>query len=367
MRYRVRSSTLALVLTSAGCFGANPQADSGDEETQSSETSASESGASGGRGNTGADDGGPETTSNAGTADGGTDDGPGATGDDGPLCPGTRECVPQAPEGWSGPGAMTEALSHEPRPECPANFPEPLVEANSGLPTAPAACECDCMPSENAECATEAQLTAYSSADCAGSATVINVQANACLGAGNIAGGSSYRLPEIDVVSGTCAPIDIVDTPAAVFDSAVTICGGAQLDPNGCGNTELCAPKPSNGAQVCIWREGEDECPESYPNGTMLYRDLEDTRGCEPCSCGTAQGSCEDAHVRISQRLTSNLCAALLMEVPADGSCTGTLAAEPDGALLGLGTPTASCPPSEGVATGEVAGVDPITVCCAAD
>ncbi|WP_129346806.1 hypothetical protein [Sorangium cellulosum] len=34
------------------------------------------------------------------------------------------------------------------------------------------------------------------------------------------------------------------------------------------------------------------ECPQDYPERVVLYRDVEDTRGCEPCTCEPQGATC---------------------------------------------------------------------------
>jgi hypothetical protein len=117
-------------------------------------------------------------------------------------------------------------------------------------------------------------------------------------------------------------------------------------------------------ATSCIYRDGDEPCPEGYEDRFVAYAAYDDTRGCGSCSCSAATGGACSGEVRIFQ---NNGCTAQHVSTPANGtSClpvsqqTGSLSLQLDSS-----SPTGgSCPPQGGEPTGSVAATSLTTVCC---
>lgn len=313
-------------------------------------------------------DSGSGTEADGSTDEGGADESSSGTDTGAPACPDTHACVPLVPEDWMGPVALSEAFVDEGQPQCDAAFPEAMVEANDDVVAPPAYCDCDCAPSQDAACETQVQVTSYQSDSACGlSSSSFLAAAGVCASVPAAPAGTQYRVAPLEVVSGSCEPVDTMQLEEAAFERAFVACGGAELLDQGCAENTVCAPRPADASPLCVWQEGEHECPETYPEQRISYRDIQDGRGCETCTCGDAEGLCDEAVVRLYSTRNSTSpagCLGLTAILSGDGSCGTSGSAA--GALLVIGQPTAFCTPSPGTPTGEAVGIDPITVCCRA-
>jgi hypothetical protein len=166
----------------------------------------------------------------------------------------------------------------------------------------------------------------------------------------------------------TCdKPVSDANVPPAVFKDKARICGGG-IEAGTCSGTGLCAARPAGGFEkVCIYRTGEEPCPADYPDQTILYNDLSDTRACSPCSCTPNGAHC-----------TGSITAFQTMD------CTGPSAAAKVNDSTTVDDPlcvpfnwvsvkynsssvtaSGSCDASGGALEGEVTTAGATTVCCA--
>jgi hypothetical protein len=139
------------------------------------------------------------------------------------------------------------------------------------------------------------------------------------------------------------------------------------VEPESCDAQTICVPRTrtpfSDG--VCIWAEGEVECPAGtdFVQRDVRYSGTVDTRACSDCSCGMASGeACADATLILSRT------AAASVNVPADGTCDLVgLDGSPGWTAITYdpGEPSGgSCRPGGGQSEGEVAPETQITFCC---
>ncbi len=280
-------------------------------------------------------------------------------------CPAqTHTCVPTAPNGWSGPGAIAQDPNTGDAPPCPTAFDTaPPVVGYSDLSAAAAECSCDCEPLDPS-CGS-ATITTDASAACL---TPQNhgVAVNGNCSNFSAAANSYYSFAPPPVTDGSCLAKPSSMTPPATFAARDSLCVASPLDvADACATDDVCVPiadAPFD-SPACIWTEGDVDCPagSDYATRTLLHLDLDDTRGCTACTCGEiggtcsgtlelrAQGSCAGAVVgqidvgADCELVAGAVVSAQLVEFVANGTCGAASGAQPAGSAI----PT-----------------EPITVCC---
>lgn len=289
------------------------------------------------------------------------------TGED-DVCPtDTHRCVVDVPEGWEGPAAVLAGEADARRPACDAAYPDVGTMGFEGLDAPEAACQCDCGEADGAECDTSTTLRFWgSSAECSeGASTQFDVFAGVCTNLPTLFPSDSFW--QIDVVTasgGSCDPVDGELLPEYGWDAQVVACGGAELLDQGCANGRTCAPRPaSDDAALCIWRLGEQECPEGWDEPRTLFTSVNDARGCAPCTCSDPVGVCDEA--RLTMTGNTNCAVPIANQFDVDGDCHEGSGVVVRSTVMSTGVPNAFCTPSEPMPVGEAIGADPITLCCA--
>ncbi len=323
-------------------------------------------------GSSGADSG--ESSGTAGSSDTGGSESDSSTTDDG-LCPSTHVCTREAPKGWSGPVAVhTRDLGErteptEPKaPECGLAYPNQVETGFEGLQAEAAACACECGPANGVACDNSTTLR-YWADDATCSDTfpqAVSIFASACNSVPNFPGNGHYTAEPLPAVGGACAPSTQTAVEAAIWSTLSSACsGGTIIDDAGCAQGRICAPVPeSEDAALCIWQEGEHECPDDFDTQRVLFGDIEDDRGCETCSCAAPLGLCDSAFVSLWNGPTCLVPSA--GAISANGECDPTGSGNSArAASLNAGSPSAFCAPSEPTPSGEAVGIDPVTICCA--
>jgi predicted small lipoprotein YifL len=306
------------------------------------------------------------TDSDASESDSGDGDTTSTTGDDPEFCP-TRShrCIADVPEGWEGPGTFVAADAAAQRPACNAPYPEASVFGLTDLDAPPATCACECGDPNGALCESSTTLRYWgSAAECSeGASTQVSVFAGVCINLPSPFPGDSYwQIDVLEASGGACARDEEEIVADAVWQTQVLTCWGGELR-GGCATGRVCAPRPeAEDAPLCVWRLGEHDCPEGYDAQTMLYTDFNDTRGCEPCTCGDPVGVCDEARVLLTENFNCNV--PFANNFDADGECHAGSGIAVRAALLNTGAPNAFCTPSDPAPVGEAIGADPITVCC---
>lgn len=273
-------------------------------------------------------------------------------------------CVAAAPAGFAGPFAWLERPADAPT-RCTEPFPEPLVEAFSELSAPAVGCDCNCGPLNNAECG-PAAIERHSGVSCGGAVqdTLHLVPGCNVIGGSGWASTTSFFFDAPAVVGGGCLPLPTVDRSPAAFLTRHLACAGTFVA-EGCAAGELCAPLPDDPYQprVCVWQEGNVACPEgsAYAERTLLYRDIDDQRGCEPCTCEVPPGPCIGTSAALS---TAFNCSVLTAGVVPDDCVGGIGGSALQSVLYGEGVPPEECDAAVVVPTGDAAGTEPVTFCC---
>lgn len=288
-------------------------------------------------------------------------------------CNGT--CMERAPSEWSVP-LLVWTGDADLAPECPVLAPVTRFQGIVDVDTSPASCGCDCEP---------AATTCTIPTDwVAGSAPCVNNQAGgvltpfsapagwdgSCTAANPVSGGvQSLGIPPVTLNAAPCTAKTTVTPPQPAGSAIALACEPATT--GWCGSTtdELCVVEHdvAAGWQACVMSEGDRECPEGYPTRLMAYDRVEDTRGCEPCTCGAPTGGSCMIHVEVA---SNNTCSPPVYQTFVDSSSAACLSALPD---IGLGSKSAmvldlqpaTCAPVGGAPSGGVLTIGPTTFCCA--
>lgn len=276
-------------------------------------------------------------------------------------CTADELCVARAAPGWSGPVAVAAAAA---APDCPAEFPASAFDAGSGVDAPSAQCSCQCGELSGS-CPATVGFSNYSSTDCSG--TPVEVVDD--LAPSTCQAYTSGRF-EIAAPSTSCEPLGTVvpNVPAPSFSERVRGCSGATLGGT-CDNSGICVPEPpAPFDELCVYRDGEHECPTGYVVGSLVYQNLDDTRACPAtCNCSPVGGVCELGVNIYNGPSGSSMCGDLAgsRTVSSDEpNCiaTGNRVAYFSAPTFNEGS--GQCSGADPSPTGSVTAVEPITVCC---
>lgn len=261
----------------------------------------------------------------------------------------SAECV-EAPEGWHGPDALMLVPVEQEPALCPAPFVELGLSFRTDLRASDAVCACDCAPSENeAVCARTATVRVYDSLDegCTADNVTYSVQvAGECGEIEMIRDRPVTVTPNPRPVPGaTCEAVPTTERSPVSWDQAASLCA-------------LPSPAPDD-ALVCVWTEGDVECPGTFDARHVLFDGVDDTRGCTECTCADGSVACD---ATVTLRVNEN-CLGDLNDVGAGGDCldAGFLTRGVD---MAWGDPVVTCEPTVVTPTGRASGANPVTACC---
>ena len=270
-------------------------------------------------------------------------------------CPSTHVCLAQAPEGWQGPVAVQRAafdreLPKAEPPACGEAYPTPAAAGFEDLIASPATCGCECADPNGVACENSTTLRYWGASTTCDSGTPqsVTIFASACnMLPSEFPGGGHYTATPLTTVGGACVPSSQASIEPASWTWLSQVCEGATiLEEAGCAAGLDCAPLPdSPDAALCVWQEGEHECPTAFEDSRTLYADVDDSRGCETCSCSAPNGLCDSAVISLWSGATCLVPAAGV--IGANGECDPSNSANTArAASLNGGSPNAFCAPS---------------------
>lgn len=207
-----------------------------------------------------------------------------------------RHCAPVAPPKWSGPVALAKATKAKELERCQAHGPEveALFDKVTGEPAECVGCRARLgLPDYGVP-----QLVEFEDDGCSRDYIVrrIDLNRSECVRVPrwNGAGRQPYWGFRFGPQSGrvTCKPSD----PKASVPQLKTsnYFRGCQIERKGrCESTgETCVLKSQE--LTCVYRKGSHDCPAPYnQERTMLYSEVEDTRGCSECGVESTKGRLE--------------------------------------------------------------------------
>ncbi|MEO5729007.1 MAG: hypothetical protein ABI134_17630 [Byssovorax sp.] len=266
-------------------------------------------------------------------------------------------CVAGPPTGWSGPVALYEGAFDEAAPACPELYPDLAYQGDTGPEAMPASCSACACGAAPVTCSVGLEL--FSNATCSG-----NGVASTAIAPGTCfkldASASSLELTAPVVTVKACTPSGGVATLPAAPRLTKGVACTAPSRSGGCSDEEICTPRPAAPFREarCIWRQGDQSCPASYPEHHRLETVMDD-RGCTPCACGApAPPSC----AAMTKLFSDTTCGTKIANLPNDNSCVTSM---PAAALVTLtDSGSAKCLPMGGAPTGAVAPTTQATICC---
>jgi hypothetical protein len=344
-----------------------------DDAGSTSVTSAGED-QGGDQGDDPSDDQGDDPSADATDADDSTSDDPDATdsdpsddssSDDAAMpCDGT--CVAAAPEGWNGPVTLASAAD-QPASCADAEYGQEVAAGYAGVVASDATCDCDCDVGEPAVCDDAVLLAAHSDSDCGDIPFGIPVE----LGCTDIANENGpYYSWEAGAVGGECEALPAVMVPQLGYTGHLAACGTEASAAGACEDDGECVPTPADDAALCWWSDGDVACPASLTGvrEVMYSAAPTDTRGCETCTCGAPETSCDAPGVFLVG--ANNSCILSATSPPYvfldAGECEAYNSNVQSVFWSTPGTAYTVCDsPSDPDPTGDVVPQGPITVCCA--
>ncbi|MBV1860895.1 MAG: hypothetical protein KUG77_20940 [Nannocystaceae bacterium] len=340
---------VAVLVLGSACSGDNGSAGSGTDGSSSGEPES-----------TGSVD--PTTPESSSTTDGvgssETTDTPTTTDSPG-QCTGT--CAPPVPKGWTGPVKVGDNAV-----DCNGGFADPAGAFFTDFDPGQDSCSCDCQPVD-AACADTVEVHVWGEGGCAGVPDfTVDVGTDACSpidgpfppvlnddGAASELSMDFVTIGPVLVDSGTCEGVATFNEGG--FADSVQLCA-ATAEPSMCGDGGLCI---ADNTDVCVWQEGEQDCPDGYPEVIVGYGGSDDQRECGACDCGTPEGLCDS-----SITLQTAACGDVVSATNADCEMTGN--ADIAAATYEPGPATITC---GGTGTAPISGtVEPtgaVTICCA--
>ncbi len=136
---------------------------------------------------------------------------------------------------------------------------------------------------------------------------------------------------------------------------------------------KVCVPEgnaaPPPDFATCVYTQGEEQCPEEYPERHVFYKDYTDTRACTTCSCDPPAGGACAASLSVYQ---GSACqgAPVFDGYPITAKGSPFCVDLAPGLALGSKAMTAptylpgACTPHGGELTGSIVEVGPSTFCC---
>lgn len=266
-------------------------------------------------------------------------------------CPAPTECVPAPPPGWSGPVAVQFAEDLEPDPTCP-----PLTsELHHGGRNPAAACDCNDCSGENVEC--DVQLRWGVNGFCDSVSDWSECQPFAAPDEGQF-----YFGIDAEPVEGTACSAP--EPSLAQFRTRAVVC---EPQAGTCDDGGTCVAGP-----VCIWQDGEHECPGAFGQPTVLHREVVgEGLACDTCNCGAGSTFCEGATISVYDSPACSGAPLAEPYEPAFGECTSyqdpeTFVLAEDVASIDIAMNPADCSSDvdTALASGSFVESMPFTLCC---
>jgi len=271
-------------------------------------------------------------------------------------------CSPMAPKDWQGPIVLHSGAAPA---DCSGSFPEEAFQGGSEPSGAAPSCSaCSCS---GGGCAEFVDFVTGTSAMCGGDTCTTSFNGScgeitpACLQGSS----SAYLETRLPKRSGCTASEQKPTLEPAAWKTSVRACGLAAVYNGGCPADQLCTQAQQDaaaGLPLCIWREGEHDCPSGkYSEHQLLHRELDDTRGCSECSCKTP--GCEYRWRVYNADDTG--CTTPSLELKSEGQCVAVNASAGKLRVAAAISGDGSCVAEGGQSRGDVRGAKPVTVCCA--
>mgnify|MGYP007032564842 FL=1 len=311
----------------------------------------------------------PDDMSTSGEGDNGVDSSTVSDTDDPPICPHT--CVAEAPEGWIGPVSVLDGAANVMLPDCGGAYPELVAEHSTQPVGADATCSCTCGSATGVSCTY--QIAGFPNSNCTGTpgpGWTPLLALNGCVNTPTST--NSWWSLQANPSGGSCTPTSNKQVPTPTFDRQIRVCGG-DWTAVGCESGEVCvqAPGVPLPPEICIYREGEHDCPTGpYVERSVHQTAYEDTRDCSPaCECASPQGECTGTTATLFRDVDTcvqEFCASPPCNVIKSQGCSQISLSQVRSVRRNLNASFSGSCAEEGFApTGAVLPTEPVTVCCA--
>lgn len=257
---------------------------------------------------------------------------------------------------------------------CPAGTDEGATLHADFLPPDPHTCACSCS-APSCTLPDGMHTNAAKCADADGSTALAFGPGNgwdgACSSQDPVPGGiqcggvpcvASVTVPAI-AVSPCEASGPVASKPDATWGRTARECT-LDLPSDGCEEGEVCPPAPPEGFDLCLYGEGDLDCPPGWQR-SVYYLGIQDDRDCTACGCEPPGAQCE-AYVIAYSDSACDVPAGSVIATVAEPACFDV----PSGIALGsaeasfLGQSPGSCASTGGAPTGAIAPDEPVTLCC---
>lgn len=233
----------------------------------------------------------------------------------GPVCPTCmRECAPLPAKEFIGPYLVW--YGEDPNDAvCPLHAPTIIFRGHAGLLEWPwdRCVACVCTPGR---CVLPEGISASATEDCevlehqpldAQDIWAESIGSDVCTSPEKVAPALSRHPTAIFVPPpriASCTPAEDKPSPPHIAISpwryTGVVCSGTPRDDECSDASTTCVAVEDEYSQCILYRgpRPDPECPQSYPEKLVLYRSMENTLDCAPCSCGPPEGG--ECAVRVS-------------------------------------------------------------------
>lgn len=289
------------------------------------------------------------------------------TGGAPPMCEIGYECVEEVfPPGWIGPALVRVSPKGDLVPPCMNGEEALLFPAKPSM--APHGCDkCSCS-NPTATCSAPHIQCFYGDSLCAGAAgvqkqlTSPSCAADATAPVAEDQAGSCKLIGGPVVVNqGLCVKSTSAVMGPQDYEEDVSAC----MVPTAgtCGENLRCVQSPSDGARLCIGKEGEDECPAGWPDKVPAFGKVSDQRACSACGCDTL--TCSGGQYTVGDAAMCDVAGAATVVVNSTDCTEVNLILDGASAsfkpVLGK-LETVTC--TGGEPEGSVVATDPLVFCC---
>jgi hypothetical protein len=275
------------------------------------------------------------------------------------------ECV-DVPSGWKPVSTASQDWS--------ASLPSPAGCASGDTPVryfvGPAglakctACSCGALTA--ATCGDTPISCAIGNTTCAGATPITVTSCQDFSAPSNKA--ISCVLGTTPLSGGSCAPSTPTLDPQNPWQSVTDTC---ELKGGGCGSGQACVPKlTAANDSACIAIDGKAGCPSAWPSARWAYTGGADTRSCDSCSCTPSNVQCASDSFNL---MTDSGCIDFGPFPTFSGTSCGkyTINSPLNPNQWSLKrvpasdkSPSGSCTPTGGYASGSMTGTGSTTLCC---
>ena len=279
-------------------------------------------------------------------------------------CPSTSTCLPPIPDTWTGPIAPLIGSGGDEALPCGGAYPTELGLLHGDLAADPHICTCTCGTPTSMSCPTTfLQLSHWGSVLCLGNGETHNV-GGTCTSSVSGSSGDHWSTPLPHGTANGCTPDTTTSFPDATWQTHMRMC--APPTPTTCDNGGPCAPTPSLpfDGRFCVFKSGNKECPEDFPDRLLGFTDYEDQRTCTECGCDPGSADCVDYRLYLFN--SSDCSGNPVATVPANGTCVqANSSVNSARRSTTIGEPqNGECNPTGGEESGDFVPTGPATICC---